>query len=78
MRMDACSAERYCTSWKLKADQPNVERTGWPEITHDKAAKSSMELITASDSATVVQTLEKDMFFQSELGISAGLFPLTW
>lgn len=37
-----------------------------------------MELMTAFDSAIVAQMLEKDAFIQSEFGISAGLFPLTW
>lgn len=46
--------------------------------THNKAANSSMELMTAFDSAIVAQILEKDAFIQSEFGISAGLFLLTW
>lgn len=51
---------------------------GQGETTHNKAANSSMELITAFDSAIVAQMLEKDAFLQSEFGISAGLPPLTW
>lgn len=46
-------------------------------FTYNKLANSSIELITAFDSATVAQMLEKAVFFQSLLGISAGLSHLT-
>lgn len=46
-------------------------------VTHNKAEKSSMELITAFDSPIVIQALENAAFLQRELGIKAGLFLLT-
>ena len=46
-------------------------------ITHNRPAKSSKELITANEIAIVAQILENDIFFQTEFGISAGLFHLT-
>ena len=46
--------------------------------THNRLAKSSMELITALERATVAQMLEKEVFLHSALGIRAGLPRLTW
>lgn len=44
---------------------------------YNRLAKSSMELRTALERATVAQTLEKEVFLHREFGIRAALFRLT-
>lgn len=79
IRIDAPSAEKPWTCWKLHGVSYVLSDSGGSELkTHNKLAKTSILLVTALLKSTMIHMLVKVELAQNEFGISAGRLCLTW